>query len=80
MGRLNSEQLPCITSANLRAICVADCGVIQPLRCNDHILEWVIDGVAYAVGADFHDDFGECLRAEITARDDIFSVVMPSGS
>ena len=50
---------------------LADCGVIQPLRSNDHILKWVIDGVENAVGADLHHDFGECLRAEIADRGDV---------
>ena len=41
--------------------------MIEPVGCNGRILKWEIDGVENAVAADFHDDFSECLRAEIAA-------------
>jgi hypothetical protein len=42
-GGLYSEQPPCITAANFRAIGVADCDVIEPLRRKARILERIVN-------------------------------------
>jgi hypothetical protein len=56
-----------VGARNCDAVCFADSAMIEPVPCHARILKWIIDGVQHPVGADFHYDFGECLRMEIAA-------------